>query len=47
MALTESSQAMGLEESTYEGGGSTDRASWVVEVDCLAESWTVMNGGKV
>ena len=47
MVLTESSQAMGSGESTYEGVGSTERASWAVEVDCLAESWTAMNGGKV
>ena len=47
MALTESLQAMGSEESTYEGVGSMERASWVVEVDYLAESWTAINGGKV
>ena len=43
---TESSQAKGFEESTYEGVDSTETASLVVEVDCLAEDWTATNGGK-
>ena len=37
---------IGLEESTYEVVGSTERTSCVVELDCLAESWAAMNGRK-
>ena len=37
---------MSLAESTYEVVGSTERTSSVVEMNCVAESWTVMNGGK-
>ena len=42
----ESSWAMSLAESTYEVVGSMERTSLVVEIDCVAESWTVMNGRK-
>ena len=38
MVLTERSWEIGSEESTYEVAGSTERTSWVVEIDYLAES---------